>query len=458
MKKGIHATIDLWSDPRCSAEIVRQHLANVVVMERACETPSTDVRFFCAHVVHCRYRVVFERQGGNAIHVLIKDRRSVTNRRNILENWSRGSADEGTLRLNPRDVFGGTERERPLHPLGGGKSGTPKFMSPDNSVVFKMMEPIEYDAWTGTFERDAGARFDERDERRSYLSRHFGVQSLYSVEKTSYALRSRWNVFTNVIPGGTNWFHPPDLMCDIKPQEMIGSVREPSDGGRLAYHLCRSIFAEGPAQIPVEMLVRRTRTTTWTSVDSVDGDAPEPMPRLTSANVQSIKIDLKRVLDKHHIVDYSWLFLIARPRNEEMIERLTSSLSPVAILESGHFVFVGLIDYLQPHTTRRKLESLVKSFRAISASDRPAINRNGFQVRAAAKMQAFKFNEYAQKQFLIASLYFACFDADVSARLWWEDITTAEFTGITRVCGSRYPIPITESRGRKDKTHALAIY
>eukprot|EP00940_MAST-03C_sp_MAST-3C-sp2_P001281 g1281.t1 len=456
-----------WSSDQCAAEIVRQHLANVVVLERSCSAFSKNdaKKFYCAHTLNCKYRVVSEgdEDSGKGDTVFVSDLRSVVNRGTLLQ-WG-GSTDEESgnvdMQLHPVDVFGGDARKEDLIPLGGGKSGAKKFMSPDRSVIFKTMEDAEYGVWRNkddrhqwTFEGDLGARFDMDGEDRSYLSRTFGVQSLFRESRTACTMQSRWNVFANVLPGGTNWFHSPVVTCDIKPQEMVGSVRASENGGALACQLCASVFEDGPARIAVEDKLltppfRSTRTATWESVESSDAHESEEsdrrVPHLSRKNVLSIMTDLK-TLGTHGIVDYSWLLLVAEPKDRTISTSLEASLAPIAVLESGHFVFVGVIDYLQPHTGARKLESLVKSMRAWGGSVNAKIHDNDFQLRSASEMQAFKFFEYAQKQFLLASLYFACIDDVEALKAMWHlsHLPARSVEEAPRVCGRQFPLPILD--------------
>ena len=105
-----------------------------------------------------------------------------------------------------------------------------------------------------------------------------------------------WHVMRNLIPGGfVHTFYPPEAICDIKPQEMIGEN----------YPNCRSLFGEMGPWAPF--------VTSHSEGKHALGD--EDHTQINMKKLVSMKTDLD-LLYKYELVDYSWLVFMARPRIE----------------------------------------------------------------------------------------------------------------------------------------------
>ena len=311
----------------------------------------------------------------------------------------------GEERRSPREIFGAPE----LRELGGGKSGADKFFNAGTEIVFKSMDRGEFDTFTKDHDDKPALHevFEARLESKStFLPSIFGVQSIYrymNPKSDEATLFRHWHVMRNLIPGGfLQTFHPPEVMCDIKPQEMIGEN----------YPNCRSIFGE---QGPWSPFI--------TSPSSQHALADEDRAEATIANMRqfvSIKTDLD-ILHKYGLVDYSWLVFMARPRIE--IEN-PKVYGPIATKQdSGHFVFLGIIDPFVTYGLHRHIESVLKSFRAWTSMSEADIRDNGeFSIRSPAPFQVHKFFEYAQKQFVLASVFFCCVDAQVAMDIWHRNV------------------------------------
>lgn len=400
-----------WSDPMCQALVISKHLEKVLEVEQHCEDFDVTQHVMCAKHVRCHYELhMISGNGGYFMdRIEIEDLRMIPNRNKFLIF--------GKEQRSPSSVFGTSH----LKALGGGKSSADKFFNEGTEIVFKSMERGEYDTFTKVFEDKPPLHevFATRlESANTFLPKIFGVQTIYrymNPKSDEVTFFRHWQAMLNLIPSGfLNTFHSPDVMCDIKPQEMIGEN----------YPNCRSLFSKLGPWAPF---------LTADSDETIEEESGDREATASMKKLISIKVDLD-ILNKYELVDYSWLVFMARPRMK--IEN-PEDYSPIATkLDSGHFVFAGIIDPFVTFDVHRRVESVLKSFRAWTSSSDAQIHESGdFRIRSASPFQVHKFSEYAQKQFMLAAIYFCCVDAETSFNVWHRSVVT----GTLRHCGTGYP-------------------
>ena len=404
-----------WNDPKCQALVIVKHLEKVIEVEKHCTDYDVSLHPMCSKITRCYYELYFvseeEDKGYLMDRIEIEDLRMVANRNDFLIF--------GEEQRSPRDIFGSAQ----LRELGGGKSGADKFFNEGTEIVFKSMDRGEYNVFTKDHDDKPALHevFEARlESKQSFLPYIFGVQSIYRYmdsKSEEATLFRHWHVMQNLIPGGfVHTFYPPEAICDIKPQEMIGEN----------YPNCRSLFGEMGPWAPF--------VTSHSEGKHALGD--EDHTQINMKKLVSMKTDLD-LLYKYELVDYSWLVFMARPRIE--IEN-PNVYAPIATkLESGHFVFLGIIDPFVTYGLHRHIESVLKSFRAWTSISEADIQDNGeFSIRSPSPFQFHKFFEYAQKQFVLASVFFICVDARIAMDFWHNNIVRS-LMHTPRHCGSGYP-------------------
>ena len=221
-------------------------------------------------------------------------------------------------------------------------------------------------------------------------------------------------------------------MCDIKPQEMIGKN----------YPNCRNLFVldKGPSSDFIG-----DEDAHWKQVDGKEHDHTEESSNgaaskddaIAVANMDIIaqmQVDFD-ILQKYNLVDYSWLVMMAEPKVEIADPNL---FGPLAIKRnSGHFVFVGVIDPFVTYTTKRVMESVLKSVRVLMPNVAEIQSPHGSFRFPNKMLQHHKFHEYAQKQFLLGVIYFACVDAQFAMGIWHKTYSSRGTHPLE--CGTGYP-------------------